>query len=177
MRTSYRGVEFPSRLDARYAALFDLLRWQWMYEPPFELKGWKPEFLIKGAKPIFVAVRPITAFDSALGDKIVDALDVRESFWGGGGREALICGADLSPENNFGEQGLGWLFDGEWSQSHVFELQDKHHTGLHYGLCHDTNSYEDRISGVHDGDHHMGGGVDLRAMWKLADAAILRGSL
>ena len=60
-------------------------------------------------------------FDHALGDKIIGALGIEESFWGDGHREALICGGDLSPTNNFDEPGLGWLFDGHWLQSLVFQ--------------------------------------------------------
>ena len=60
-------------------------------------------------------------FDHALGDKIIGALGIEESFWGDGHREALICGGELSPTNNFDEPGLGWLFDGHWLQSLVFQ--------------------------------------------------------
>ena len=41
--TIYRGVEFRSRLEARYAAFFDLLDWRWSYEP-LDLVGWTPDF-------------------------------------------------------------------------------------------------------------------------------------
>jgi lipoate-protein ligase A len=45
--TMYKGVIFRSRLEARWAAFFDLLEWQWEYEP-FDLVGWTPDFLIIG---------------------------------------------------------------------------------------------------------------------------------
>jgi hypothetical protein len=87
--------------------LFALLGWHWMYQPPFEFKSWKPEFLIRGAKPIFVAVRPITDFDSALGDKIVDALGVKESFYGDNADyEALICAPIFLPKTILVSLGL-----------------------------------------------------------------------
>lgn len=43
--TRYNGVLFRSRLEARYAAFFDLAGWAWEYEP-FDLPGWVPDFLV-----------------------------------------------------------------------------------------------------------------------------------
>jgi hypothetical protein len=43
--TWYRGVEFRSRLEARWAAFFDLAGWKWEYEP-FDLPGWNPDFRV-----------------------------------------------------------------------------------------------------------------------------------
>ena len=65
--TTYAGVNFRSRLEARWAAFFDLCGWKWDYEP-FDLDGWAPDFLIKGmAYPVLVEVKP---FD--LGLRITD---------------------------------------------------------------------------------------------------------
>lgn len=41
--TKYDGVLFRSRLEARWAAMFDILEWGWDYEP-FDLNGWVPDF-------------------------------------------------------------------------------------------------------------------------------------
>jgi hypothetical protein len=41
--TMYKGVEFRSRLEARWAAFFDLLGWTWEYEP-IDLVFWTPDF-------------------------------------------------------------------------------------------------------------------------------------
>jgi hypothetical protein len=43
--TVYAGVQFRSRLEARWAAFFDLLGWKWEYEP-FDLEGYIPDFLL-----------------------------------------------------------------------------------------------------------------------------------
>lgn len=59
--TEYNGVRFRSRLEARWAATFDLLNWQWEYEP-FDLPGWIPDFSIeinRTRKPLLVDVKPI----------------------------------------------------------------------------------------------------------------------
>jgi hypothetical protein len=41
----YNGVRFRSRLEARWAAMFDRLGWEWHYEP-IDLLGYIPDFLI-----------------------------------------------------------------------------------------------------------------------------------
>jgi hypothetical protein len=45
--TWYQGRLFRSRLEARWAAFFDLYQWQWDYEP-FDLEGWTPDFRLHG---------------------------------------------------------------------------------------------------------------------------------
>jgi hypothetical protein len=47
--TRYKNVLFRSRLEARWAAFFDLLSpggWRWEYEP-IDLKGWTPDFYVE----------------------------------------------------------------------------------------------------------------------------------
>lgn len=43
--TNYAGVTFRSRLEARWAAMFDLIGWSWEYEP-IDLNGWTPDFRV-----------------------------------------------------------------------------------------------------------------------------------
>ncbi len=54
--TTYKGVNFRSRLEARWAAFFDLEGWDWEYEP-VDLKGWIPDFIIKGKQDLFVEIK------------------------------------------------------------------------------------------------------------------------
>jgi hypothetical protein len=44
--TRYKGVLFRSRLEAQWAAFFDLCRWRWKYEP-IDLEGWTPDFYLE----------------------------------------------------------------------------------------------------------------------------------
>lgn len=55
--TKYRGYQMRSRLEARWAAFFDQIGWQWEYEP-YDLNGWIPDFLIYGQSPLLVEVKP-----------------------------------------------------------------------------------------------------------------------
>ena len=63
--TMYAGVQFRSRLEARYAAYFDLLEWDWQYEP-FDLNGYIPDFyVVRGpldTEDLF-EIKPATAID------------------------------------------------------------------------------------------------------------------
>lgn len=60
--TEYAGVQFRSRLEARWAAFFDLLDLSWEYEP-IDLDGYIPDFLLTksplSARPVLVEVKPI----------------------------------------------------------------------------------------------------------------------
>jgi hypothetical protein len=60
--TRYRDVVFRSRLEARWAEFFDLLHWNWQYEP-LDLNGWSPDFSIQQSDnrpPILVEVKPLS---------------------------------------------------------------------------------------------------------------------
>lgn len=59
--TRYAGHLFRSRLEARWAAMFDLLGWSWTYEP-FDCNGYIPDFVIEGPKPLLVEVKPDTTY-------------------------------------------------------------------------------------------------------------------
>jgi hypothetical protein len=57
--TKYAGVQFRSRLEAKWAALFDIAGMQWSYEP-FDLEGWAPDFAIHTKRgDILVEVKPV----------------------------------------------------------------------------------------------------------------------
>ncbi len=55
--TTLESSNFRSRLEARWAAFFDLIGWQWIYEP-IDTEGYIPDFLIQGKHPLFVEVGP-----------------------------------------------------------------------------------------------------------------------
>lgn len=64
--TIYAGVLFRSRLEARWAAFFDLAGWKWEYEP-LDLRNWTPDFMVTfpcrhsdcdGSHTLLVEVKP-----------------------------------------------------------------------------------------------------------------------
>lgn len=48
--TKYNRVKFRSRLEARWAAFFDLIEWEWLYEP-IDLSSWVPDFQLRNLEP------------------------------------------------------------------------------------------------------------------------------
>lgn len=69
--TLYNGVLFRSRLEARWAAFFDLCKIEWQYEP-VDLHGWTPDFRLKflcghsdcpDYHTLFVEVKPYSDVD------------------------------------------------------------------------------------------------------------------
>ena len=58
----YKGINFRSLLEARWAYFFDKLGWTWQYEP-FEMDGYIPDFMLTHHLPFFVDIKPYTASD------------------------------------------------------------------------------------------------------------------
>lgn len=66
--TVYNGITFRSRLEAKWAAFFELSGWDWHYEP-CELNGFIPDFIIKTTSSayqtntIIVEIKPSVLLD------------------------------------------------------------------------------------------------------------------
>ena len=83
--TTYKGIRFRSRLEAKWAAFFDQIAWPWEYEP-FDLGAWSPDFLIKGPqRSLLVEVKPVERFDAKAGSKM--RMAAKDS-----GCDLLLCG-------------------------------------------------------------------------------------
>lgn len=57
--TVFKSRQYRSRLEARWAAFFDYLGWQYEYEP-FDTNTWSPDFLIQGT--LLVEIKPFTTY-------------------------------------------------------------------------------------------------------------------
>jgi hypothetical protein len=99
--TVYRGVQYRSRLEAKWAAFFDLLGWPYQYEP-FDLGGWIPDFMLtSGPKPVLVEVKPIYEFSREAAEKVGKSRTTLE---------ILFVGCILfDSEDPADSLGLGWL--------------------------------------------------------------------
>jgi hypothetical protein len=71
IETEYNGVVFRSRLEAHWAAFFDIVGWEWEYEP-LDLCKWIPDFRVKfpcghsecpGYHVLLVEVKPYYSID------------------------------------------------------------------------------------------------------------------
>ena len=106
--TVYRGIEFRSRLEAKWAAFFDEIRWHHTYEP-FDGAGYLPDFLIHGgAEPLLVEIKPAVTYTDYCAplDKIEAGLS---RSWEHG---VLVLGADPLPtelENWYDHAAAGML--------------------------------------------------------------------
>ena len=93
--TVFRGVQFRSRLEARWAALFQALRWSWTYEP-CDYNGWIPDFVLNFHRPLLVEVKPaltrqdLEPYAEELGDIAGD-------------HEILLLGATFWPSELWGD--------------------------------------------------------------------------
>ena len=89
--TKYNGVNFRSRLEARWAAFFDLIGWRWEYEP-IDLEGYIPDFILHLASPILAEVKPEVEHL----DLIPHTKKIQSTSWR---NEALIVGASVFEES------------------------------------------------------------------------------
>lgn len=156
--TRYQGAYFRSRLEARWAAFFDLCGWKWNYEP-FDLKGWIPDFIIQGYSTLLVEVKPHITWD----EYIPDATEIQGTFDDGSPsvgswfredrRELLFLGAFPDTSDEFTFYGgpaarLGWFHSGDPA------LVVAPATGG-WGLSACYGSYTDRISGKGHKEHNF----------------------
>lgn len=158
--TRYKDYLFRSRLEARYAAFFDLLGWPYAYEP-VELAGYIPDFILRFYQPLLVEVKPCWTLE----ELNAHAPKINHSGWQG---EALLVG--LGPID---DDTIGLLRDTgshpadpshEWATCRVFYC-------LHcerYSLYHQTNSWHCRVSGCYSGADYLGDPGDIGALWAQA---------
>lgn len=158
--TVYAEIRFRSRLEARWAAMFDLLGWTWEYEP--ETPGaYIPDFLIHGvgARQVFVEVKPLAVY---LNDRRAIIDKARHAIGDG---ELLVVTDGLLANCNECELGLGFLVDQLGRADPVTGINpldvDDHAIlfrpgarkyGLEYDLAGDFGSWEGRLTGAYDGN-------------------------
>jgi hypothetical protein len=157
--TNYKGVQFRSRLEASWAAFFDICGWRWQYEP-IDLDGWVPDFVIpgSGSRRILVEVKPI--FWPSNVDQIIDLVEADPQLEKARrhAAEVLILGVGPVELDAF-SAGLGAFVNEFWSGTGgvsggdaallCVSKEDQLDVCAYYG------SYHYRLSGEHDGDHHI----------------------
>jgi hypothetical protein len=164
--TTYRGRSYRSRLEAKWAAFFDLAGWPFEYEP-FDLGFWSPDFLLPGHYyPILCEVKPITAIDHDVCRKMAGAAKAAK-FQG----ELLLLG--LSPNQLSEPDWLGWLDSGydtwltrkerpdfyePYTDCQIFGCFHACRAVMYNGrldFCHGEDAYAGRMTGAWDGDHYV----------------------
>lgn len=157
IETRYRGTLFRSRLEAHWAAFFDLMKWRWEYEP-FDADGYIPDFVLMGDDPVLVEVKPAPTL-TELRDPLARACGAVHSLWR---HDVLALGlAPFMPAGR--EYAIGLL--AETVDNHDPDLgpvgpYSEHDTALWHqcGSCkittfhHTSWSYRSRLCGHYDGD-------------------------
>jgi hypothetical protein len=169
--TIYAGVRFRSRLEARWAAFFDLLKWEWHYEP-FDLNGWIPDFVLHGkTRRTLVEVKPVAGSDDPLFTETTDKIE--KSGWEG---ETLIVSYFLPPDSYTADDDVcvGWLCEVGTDSGKPFfcwdcaPFQVTDTPRIHAGFCHRIHSYCDRITGYHPGGQTGANDEEIKTLWAQA---------
>ena len=151
--TMYRGVLMRSRTEARWAALFDEMDWDWSYEP-IDLPGWIPDFVLKFPyAPLLVEIKSTS-------EDFKDAMEKadRSGYEG----EIVVLGCDLGflTRGHFRER-----YDDsfEWHQVDFFQCLSCGQPSIKSF----EGSWRCRVCGVYHGNAHVGD-FDIEAAWKKA---------
>jgi len=158
--TKYNGIQFRSRLEARWACFFDLCKWRWEYES-IDLKGWIPDFVLIGkTQQILVEVKPffsITEFDETI-KKNEKAQELSNTTY-----EMLYLGA-IMPQSKESYPTLGWLSEcmtgnnlkREWcTEEALLGYKVTSSNKYDFDFFHSYQSYKYRLSDIYDGNGHL----------------------
>ena len=150
----YRGVNMRSRMETRWAALFDELGWPWQYEP-IDLAGYIPDFVVRfDDAPLLVEIKGHVVEPTSLAEY------TRKIELGGWEGETLIIGATpwelSSAQPLLGSFGEPIVVHGErewrWGEARLFTCLSCGHASV---LAAD-GSWHCRVCGVGDGNSHVG---------------------
>jgi hypothetical protein len=172
--TIFNGTEYRSRLEARWAAMLQLIGWPATYEP-IDCDGYFPDFIVSGPRPLLIEIKPAVTQDEyrAPGAKMAAGLI---GHWR---HDVLILGVDPLPSIGYddhnhppagllgeyfsaddvadepGIAGPGWDFDpGNWFRCRrCGEI----------GVYHSVQTFTGRPCGHYDGDGYLGS-VDSRIL-------------
>lgn len=121
--TVYSGITFRSRLEATWAAFFDLVKLRWSYEP-LDLNGWVPDFILE--ETVAVEVKPIRR----LSDMPFEVAKMRASGWPG---MLVVLGTQPRCYRTY-DSAIGWcLTEGSFSGARLSPPHSSWFTGLSEG--------------------------------------------
>jgi len=165
--TTYNGVRFRSRLEAKWAAFFDLAGWRWEYEP-LDLDGYVPDFILQMRRPILVEVKPFMwDFVNEDEQNLIGHARVKIDLSGWDG-EAWIVGATTTKRGD-----ADWLCgqyreDGAWGNAGLYACGEcGHKTPFHHDM-----SWRCRQCGADDHASHRIQNWDVTADLRAAANAV-----
>lgn len=164
IRTDFRSRTYRSLLEAKWASFFNLLDWEFEYEP-YELEGWIPDFALIGQADgkrtsILVEVKPVVELPKTICEEMEMAAPSHI--------ELLLLGT--SPfKGQMNHAQLGWIGEATWADGppdEETEVPDQFYTRKRWwqeamfarfegqpriGICPAEGRFNDRISGQYDG--------------------------
>lgn len=167
--TVYNGIEFRSRLEAKWAAMFDQLGWSWEYEP-IDLKGYIPDFVLKWDHGHTICeVKPSTTI-AGLHDA---APKIERSGWEG---EAMIVGASLEKRCIYRAIGIlsdrqSWPYDPDPAWGWADAIQHRCRSCSSHSVHHESGGWHCRLCGAYDGDSLLEP-FDISPLWAEATNAV-----
>lgn len=181
IETRYAGCLFRSRLEARWAAMFDQLGWHWTYEP-IDTGQYIPDFLIHGDWPMLVEIKPVATHSeyAATADEVENRLG---TAWRG---DAVVLGVDPVPHltTNWDSPSAGYLGEHiQWADNDTSPSAPYRDWNLGiwticgkcgaFAIHHYIQSYACRPCGHWDGDHYLSG-IERQALTSRWNAAHTR---
>lgn len=174
--TTHAGTNFRSRLEARWAAFFDLVGWSWTYEP-FDADGYIPDFLIHGSLPFLVEVGPCISVEQYLA-KAEKPLRIADNH------ATLIVGVSpmsgIPARGPYSEDGAIGVFVGPqaWGDTDATAAlircggdETQRGTCGQIGVFDTLNDFSAHPCGHHNGGHAPGPGLTVEeqnALWRRA---------
>ena len=160
--TYYNGQRFRSRLEAKWAAFFDLCEWKWSYEPD-ELDGYIPDFKLWFRIPVLVEVKPVQWDESERDEDLLTAARTKIIHSGFKG-EAIVLGTRILSASAQGDQllhhCLGAIMSIDPETDEVTPLNPLF--GFHCTECGRRSffdgciSWHCRVRGCHESSRHLG---------------------
>ena len=142
----YRGIQYRSTLEAKWAVFFDLCGWKYEYEP-CNFNGWIPDFVLYDKFNVFVEIKPITCFQREVADKIVLS---------GCDTDVLLLGSAICPNSMQGVDNVfGWHRQMQeddnnyWADAWFTFMNDK------IGFCNVNGKWNDSLTGDYDDDRSV----------------------
>lgn len=161
IKTKYRGYEFRSRIEAKWACMFDQFGWRWEYEP-IDLNGYIPDFVLR-----FPHGDTIVEIKSELAreELLLATEKIERSGWES---EAMILGSYVDSHGIFKSSGLisarcdydDWAWDDA-----IFHLCKKCSSP---SVHHMNGRWHCRRCGAYDGDRYVGRLTTFDTYWAQA---------
>jgi hypothetical protein len=163
------GIQFRSKLEARWYLFMKNLGWNIEYEPEIEgIVGWIPDFLIIGnGTKVLVEVKPFQTLSDFEGDYASQTIKkIENSIKNVKINAILIVGSSLNLRK--ADCGGGYSFvggkimrpttptdDGRFFYDDYFAYTDRPGGKMRVGVCDEMNNYDDIINNDHDGGYEL----------------------